>query len=171
LQGLAARGFAGALFQPPGPARQDSKHQRGVKQRADLGEADIIGAGQPNIQASIGPDEQCIDDEARHEAPHEPATPVRALWFARTSRSDIDPRSVPLRRIAGERPQSLGRAHRISPQAHLGCEAGKGFILPGRKERADARRLTVGGVWLVGDPSRGREGRQRAFMRLVSVLS
>jgi hypothetical protein len=39
------------------------------------------------------------------------------------------PRSVPLNRFAGERPQSLGLAHCISPQAHLGCEAGKGFTL------------------------------------------
>ena len=46
---------------------------------------------------------------------------------------DVDPRSVPLRRLAGERPQSLGLAYCISPQAHLGCEAGKGVILPGRK--------------------------------------
>ena len=73
-------------FQPPGPARQDSKRQRGVKQGADLGEADIIGAGQPNIQASISPDEQCIDDEARQQGPREPAAPARASSFARIPR-------------------------------------------------------------------------------------
>src|SRR6516162_1554695 len=72
------------------------------------------------MQASIGPDEQRIDGEAREKGPTDPAAPARASRAGRNSAQcsmSVDRQSVPLARIMCERPYSLDLAHsRTLPQ-------------------------------------------------------